>query len=401
MNKAFYIAQRYLLAQKGSTAVTFITWLAVVAMTMATTAMFVIISVFSGLEEFNRELIENINADLTLSPKEGKILKNIDFVEKKIKNISEISDFSKIIEEKVYITYNGVGEIAYLRAVDSLYTRVNPIDKKAIYGKYPSFVYQNEVFLENGLDIRLAIPVGEDADYAWIYMPKAGEGMIRKEEDIFNKKEIYTTGVFVADTDQLHNYMIAPIELAQELLGLDKKQAYQVVIKLKNPILADEIKEKLAQELGSEYEIKTKEQLNSAFWKMINTEKMMVYLIFCLVILITTFNLAGAIVILQLDKKQQAQSLIAMGFSFASLRKLYFYTGILIVSFGVILGLILGTVICQIQMMTGWFKVGEMPFPVKILPINYLTVALVAFGFGWLVSWIFSKVNKNFLFQKG
>jgi lipoprotein-releasing system permease protein len=45
------------LAKKGSTAVTFITWLAVGAMTVAVAAMFVIISVFSGLEDLNKDLI--------------------------------------------------------------------------------------------------------------------------------------------------------------------------------------------------------------------------------------------------------------------------------------------------------------------------------------------------------
>lgn len=68
----------------------------------------------------------------------------------------------------------------------------------------------------------------------------------------------------------------------------------------------------------------------------------MIYLIFILVIFITTFNLAGAIIILQLDKKEQAKSLISLGFTLAQLRKVYFNTGFLIVLFGVVSGLILG-----------------------------------------------------------
>jgi lipoprotein-releasing system permease protein len=79
-NIAFYIASRYLLSKKGSTAVTFITWLAVGAMTVAVTAMFVIISVFSGLEDLNKDLISNLHADLTLKSSTGKTIKNIDKV---------------------------------------------------------------------------------------------------------------------------------------------------------------------------------------------------------------------------------------------------------------------------------------------------------------------------------
>ena len=101
-NTAFYIAKRYLLAEKGSTAVTFITWLAAIAMMVAVAAMFIIISVFSGLEDLNKDIIANLHADITIKNKAGKVLKNISKVEKTLKEEQKIANFSKIIEEKVY-----------------------------------------------------------------------------------------------------------------------------------------------------------------------------------------------------------------------------------------------------------------------------------------------------------
>jgi lipoprotein-releasing system permease protein len=165
------------LSKKGSTAVTFITWLAVGAMTVAVTAMFVIISVFSGLEDLNKELISNLHADLTLKSASGKTLKDFDKINSVLKNNKEISNFSRVIEEKVYISYNGKGDIAYLRGVDSAYTKVNPINKDVFYGAYPSFKYSNEVLMENSLDNRLSIPVPSTSDYATIFMPKPGTGI--------------------------------------------------------------------------------------------------------------------------------------------------------------------------------------------------------------------------------
>jgi lipoprotein-releasing system permease protein len=165
-------------------------------------------------------------------------------------------------------------------------------------------------------------------------MPKPGTGIISKEEDIFTKREIFVSGVFPGN-DQLDNTIISPLELVQQLLNLPKNAAYQIVIKLHNPEKADEVKAELMQLLGNKYDIKTKKEENAAFWKMINTEKLFIYLIFMLVIFITTFNLAGAIIILQLDKKEQAKSLISLGMNLKSLRNIYFYTGILIVFFGI------------------------------------------------------------------
>lgn len=385
------------MAKKGSTAVTFITWLAVGAMTVAVAAMFVIISVFSGLEDLNKDLISNLHADLTLKSTSGKTIKNLDKVSTTLKNNKEISSFSRVIEEKIYISFNGKGDIAYLRGVDSAYIKVNPINKDVFYGTYPNFRYSNEVLMENSLDNRLSIPVGSSGDYATVFMPKPGTGIINKEEDIYNKRDILVTGVFPGK-DQLDNYIISPIELTEELLNLPKKSAYQIVIKLKSPENADAIKQILHSSLGKNIEIKTKEEENAAFWKMINTEKLFIYLIFALVIFITTFNLAGAIIILQLDKKEQAKSLISLGLPLSHLRKIYFYTGILIVVSGVITGLIFGTALCYFQLYTEFFRANEiLPFPVKIVGKNYLIVALTASLFGITISWFFSKISKEYI----
>ena len=402
MNTPFYIALRYIVSKKGSQAVSFITGLAATAMTIAVMAMFIVISIFSGLEELNKELINNIHADLTIKSKEGKLLKNPEEIISVLEKEPEIKAFSKVIEEKVYLNYNENGEIAYLKGVDSVYTQINPIQKSIIYGEYPSFQYQNEVVVEGLLNNRLGIPIGGDDDNttATIFIPKAGEGLINKEEDIFNKEPIFVTGIF-SENEQLNNYIIAPIELTQRLLNLPKNSAYQIAIKLNNPEQADAVKKSLLEKLAdNSIYINTQMEENEAFWKMINTEKLIIYLIFILVIFITTFNLAGAIIILQLDKKQQAKSLISLGFTFSQLRKTYFYTGALIVCLGVFFGLILGTLVCILQIQTGFFKASvglDLPFPVKINLYNYLIVISSAFFFGLMVSWIFSKVNRHHL----
>jgi len=396
-NIAFYIASRHLSSKKASTAVTFITWLAAVALSVAVAAMSVIVPVFSGLADLNKTLISNLHADLTVKSTSGKTLKDFDKIKSILKNNKKITSFSRLIEEKTYINYNGKGDVAFLRGVDSAYTKVNPVDKSIFFGRYPSFEYTNEVIMEHTLVQRIGVPVDSQLDFSTIFMPKPGTGIINKEEDIYNKKEIVVTGVFPGN-EQLNNYIIAPVELAEELLNLPKNSAYQIVIKLKNPELTDSVKQELIKKLGKGVEIKTKQEENAAFWKMINTEKLFIYLIFALVIFITTFNLAGAIIILQLDKKEQAKSLISLGFPLKHLRMTYFYTGILIVFLGIVSGLIFGTALCFFQQSTEIFKaVEDLPFPVRIVGKNYLIVAAIAAIFGIAISWFFSKISKDYI----
>lgn len=400
MKASFYIALRYLISKKGSQAVSFITGLAIFAMTVAVMAMFVVISIFSGLENLNKELIKDLHADLTIRSK-GKQLQNIDEIISVLSKESDVQSFSKVIEEKIYINYGEKGEIAYLRGVDENYVKVNPIHRSVIYGKYPSFEYEEEVIMEGMLNGRLGIPIStpEEGASAQIMVPKPGEGLIQKEQDIFSKKQIFVTGIF-SENEQLNSYVISPIELAQDLLGLPENSAYQIVIQLKNPEKSEEVKRNILDKISSTTSIVINTQLqeNAAFWKMINTEKMMIYLIFFLVISITTFNLAGAIVILQLDKKQQAKSLISLGLSIKNLRYIYFNTGFLITVFGVVFGLFLGTLLCLFQLHTGFFKASaglDLAFPVRITMFNYLITASVALLLGLVVSWVFSKINRE------
>ena len=390
-----------MISKKGSTAVTFITRLAVVAMMVAVAAMFVIISVFSGLEDLNRDMVSNLHPDLTIQSTSGKTIEDLQAKENILRKNPDILHFSKMIEEKVYVSFAEKGEIAYLRGVDSAYTMVNPIDKTIFYGAYPSFNYSNEVLMENSLAVRLAIPVNSEENSATILMPKPGKGLITKEEDIYNKKSFYVTGVFPGQ-EQLNNYIVAPIELLEQLLELPKNSAYKIVIKLKDPQKTEQVKADLLSSLGKNIEIKTKAEENAAFWKMINTEKLFIYLIFALVVFITTFNLAGAIIILQLDKKEQSKSLIFLGYSIKNLRKTYFLTGVLIVATGIISGLFIGSALCIFQLQTGFFGAnasGTLPFPVRILSVNYIIVTSTAAVFGLSISWIFSKINKQNLIK--
>lgn len=359
-------------------------------MMVAVAAMFIILSVFSGLEDLNKQMIDNLHADITIRPSVGKVLPDMKRLDEVLKKNPAIKAYSSVIEEKVYVKYGDKGEIGYMRAVDQNYILVNPIQKSVFYGNYPDFKVGDEVLLENSLDHRLAIPVGNDTDIFTLYMPKAGEGIINREEDLFNKINVVASGVFPGN-EQLNNYIITPLQIGQQLLSLPQDAAYSIVVKLKAPSQTDAVRDDLEKLLGNKVKLTTKAEENAAFWKMINTEKLMIYLIFALVIFITTFNLAGAIIILQLDKLPQYFTLRALGMDRSSLKKVYFYTGGLIVQSGVVTGLVIGSITCWIQMKFGIaMATKEMPFPVKIEWANYILVAALGIGLGTAVSWVFS-----------
>ncbi len=55
--------------------------------------------------------------------------------------------------------------------------------------------------------------------------------------------------------------------------------------------------------LGADFKVQTKEQLNEVYYKVINTENFVSYLIFTLIVIIALFNVIGAIIMMIIDKK--------------------------------------------------------------------------------------------------
>ena len=130
--------------------------------------------------------------------------------------------------------------------------------------------------------------------------------------------------------------------------------------------------------------------------KFSGVEKLIIYLICTLIIIITTFNLASAIVIIILDKKQQSQALISLGYTQNNLKRLFFYTGILIVSVGAILGITLGILLVSSQLIFGWYKINQfMAFPVSLQLTNVIITLLTLFIFGTLVAFLSSRSVKT------
>ncbi|WP_228427635.1 ABC transporter permease [Apibacter raozihei] len=359
-----------------------------IAISIATCAMFVILSVFSGLESFNIRLFSDVNPDLKILPASGKLLNNIQKIEAVLKSEKDIQTFTKVIQEKVYVLYNDKDEIAYLKGVDSNFLNVVKIDTCFQAGKFPDPLREDEAAFGTALAYRLGMPIDNEA-YSSLYMPKPGRGVLTID-NAFEKTQVHMTGIFALN-DQYENYIFVPIQVSQKLLNLPPESAFSIEIKTKTRDVKS-IQSRLKSELGNQYQVLTRQEQDASFLKMMKVEQLFIYLIFILVIIIASFNMAGAIIIIILDKKHQSKSLISLGYSRKGLKKLFFTIGIIITVSGVLLGIILGTVLTWLQADYSLVMANSfMPFPVKFDSYNYLIVISTVLFIGLLVSFLSSR----------
>ena len=379
----------FLLGKRKITGVNIITSIAVFAITIATCALFIILSVFSGLEKMNIQFFTNTNPDLKISATKGKLIPEIDRITAQLDHNKQILSYAKVIEEKVSIEFGDKQDIAYLKGIDRNYDKVVRIDTTIVAGNYFDFSIPYQIISSDGVARRLQMYVDQQ-NSARLRMPKPGTGLISSEEEAFNSVVASPIGVAIIN-EQYDKYIFSPIELTQILLQLPPNAAYSIEIKLNPGTSLQDAKKSLQKELGNSVLVQTRQDLDATFLKVMNVENLIIYLIFTLVIIIASFNLAGAIIIIIIDKKVQIKTMWGFGMPRFQIKRIFFQTGLLITFFSILFGLILGAIIGFLQIKFSLVMANPfVPFPFEFTFLNFLavilTVSLIGGGVSYLVS---------------
>tara|TARA_R110000751_G_scaffold152260_3_gene257389 strand:- start:2237 stop:3370 length:1134 start_codon:yes stop_codon:yes gene_type:complete len=363
---------------------------------IAAAALFIVLSGFAGLKSFSLEFSSFVDPDLKVFPLEGKsfVISKEDAL--KINTINGIQSYSKTIEERVILEFDGKKQIVTMKGVDENFTKVTAIDTMVYYGNWLERG-TNQIVSGGGISNKLSYGVLDLTRNQKIYVPKPGKGQITSVKGGFNSILAYNIGIFDINPDLNNEYIFSNIETTRHLLNYDENQVSSIELKLDAE--ADEVKvsEALKTIFGNTVEIKNRAQLNDALYKMLNTENMAVYLIFTLVIIIALFNVIGALIMMILDKKASLNTLFNLGATTKEIRRIFFLQGSLMTILAGTIGLILGFVIIFLQKQFALIMLTpSLPYPVEIKAINFVIVLITITVFGVLASKLASqRISKN------
>lgn len=398
MNFPLYIAKRYILSNSKNNAINIINRIASLGIIVGAMALFVVLSVFSGLKVFSLSFTNDIDPDLKISSTLGKSFLISPNQESQIKKIDGFVSYTKIIEERVLFTFDGKQEVTYLKGVDSNFSKVNAIETKLFNGQWlKPDTYQ--VVVGYGISQKFSMGLLDFNNQLEVLVPKPGKGAIENPEQAFNKTDLIPVGIYAISEDLDSKYVFADLGLAQELLEYKTNQVSAIEIKTKSDADESAITEQLQTIFNNKITVKNRAQLNESLYKMLNTENIVVYLIFTLVIVVALFNLIGALIMMILDKKGNLKTLFNLGTEIKDLRKIFMLQGTLLSVFGGIIGLTLGIIIVLIQehfqliMLT-----PKLPYPVIFSLENVLIVMGTIVTLGFIASLIASsRVSKKLL----
>lgn len=386
MNFSLYIAKRYIRSKSSNNAINFITIIAIVGIVLGAASLFIVLSGFAGLRDFTLEFSSIIDPDLKAETSIGKSFAINTNQDKQLQAIDGVSNFSKIVEERIIASSDGTNHPAYIKGVDENYQKITAIDSVIPYGNW---LYPDTPQIVSGWAIsnRLSFFINDYNKTITLSVPKPGKGQINSQSQALNQVNTVNVGIYDINEELNNKYIFASIETARRLLNYQPNQVTSLEFKLTENADEDVVKAKIKTILGQNIILKNKDQLNDAIYKMLNTENLAVYLIFTLVLIIALFNVIGSIVMMILDKKKTLNTLFNLGASVKDIRNIFFYQGILMTFIGGFIGLLIGYIVIQLQASYDLIMITpSLPYPVAIHFKNFIIVMLTISVLGLIAS---------------
>lgn len=391
MNFPFYIAKRYAVSLSKSTAINVITVIASLGIIVSAMALFVVLSVFSGLREFSLSFSNATDSDLKVEPFSGKNYCISPQQMQQLKAYKGLAAFSEVVEERALFFYNEKEQVAQLKGVDTQFNKVNEFHKFLFAGSWIES-QSNEVVVGAGISRRLALGLFDYNHRLEVFVPKPGKGLIENPDEAFSKAGLVASGIFQVSEDVDDKYVFCDVNLARELLRFQPNQVTYLEIKIAPNYSEADVIAQLQSIFNNKVKVKNRAQLNDALYKMLNTENVVVYLIFTLVIIIALFNLIGALIMMIIEKKNNLRTLYFLGTELKHLKKIFLFQGNIITVFGGLLGLLLGMGLVALQQHFEWIMISpSLPYPVKFELKNCIIVILTILVLGFLASKIASS----------
>lgn len=400
MNYPLFIAKRYLFSKSNRNAVNIIARIAVAAVVVGSMSLFVVLSGFSGLKDFALQFTDVFDSDLRVTPNTGKTWVLSEQQLQSLKEIEGVEAVARIVEERIFLQYQGRNHIARIKGVGESYRDVVEVDSLLFLGDWMERD-QAEVVVGFGITNKLSLPVRDYANFLQIYVPKPGTGQINEldPQSAFTRLNVIASGVYEINDDLNSRYVFSELETAQALLGLDPLAISAAEFRLKPNADLTAVKTKITDLLGREVVVKDRVQQNDALYKMLNSENLFTYLFVSLIAAIAIFNIAGTIIMIVLEKRHNIKTLYAMGLSLREIRKVFYYNGLLMVFLGLGIGLFLGIVAVLLQLQFGFVPITpSLPYPVEFNLLNVLLVFVTISLLGALASRVASlKVSTKLL----
>ncbi len=394
MNLPFYIARRYFVSRKSHNIINIISGISVLGVAIGTMALIIVLSVFNGFEKLVVSLFNSFNPDIAITAAHSKTFDLGTVPLAKLQKIPGVLYLTEVIEENALMKYKEKPYIITIKGVSKDFLHTSRVDTMMTEGKFMIEDGDKDyAVLGYGVAYYLGTNLKDFENPLSVYVPRRDAAFTGGFENAFNSEIIFPSGYFSIQQDYDVKYVLVPLRFAKRLLSYENERTG---IELGLSKTADIQKVQLAAEnlLGKGFIVKNRFQQQEILYKIMKSEKWAIFLILTFILLIATFNVVGSLSMLILDKKKDIGVLQSLGASHRLIKRIFLMEGMLISMIGAVLGLILGAVICWIQIRFGLIKLGDSgstfvvdTYPVQMQVADFIGVFATVISIGFLAAW--------------
>jgi ABC-type lipoprotein release transport system permease subunit len=393
MRLAPFIAVRYLFARKSHNVINIISAISAIGMAVGTAALIIILSVYNGFDSLIRSMMSTVEPDLLITPSSGKVFVPEGDVYDWIYDQPEVLSMCCILEDNVFISYDGSQGLARAKGVDWIYADESPLadhirngEFRLYKGDVPQSVVGGTLAYEMGINPRFLSPIE-------MYYPSRTKRIsIADPRSALESVKVFPSGVFTVNEEVDSELMIVPIEVMRKLLKYDDEVSaveIRVAQGTEKSVLKG-LQKEISRRLGDGFEVKDRYRQNEVLYKMMTYEKLATYLILIFVIIIIAFNIFGSLTMLIIEKEEDIRTLRSMGATRKLISRIFVLEGWMISLAGLAAGTVIGTALSLIQQQFGIIK---MPghYVVQAYPIllSWADIAITVAGvaiIGYLIA---------------
>ncbi len=366
--------------------------MSVAGVTVGTMALIIILSVFNGLELLVTAIFNTFDPDLKITAAEGKTFIPDTARLHRLSRIDGVSCYSLTLEENAYLKYGDREYIGTIKGVDENYVRVTGIDSTMWEGEFlltsenmrPWAVAGLGVANHLGMRVNFVTPL-------FIYVPRKSAGSSMDYENAFIRKYIFPSGIFQIEQTYDSKYVYLPLDFTRELIQ-DEEGVSSIEIKLSANADANRVRKNVNSIFGEDLVIRNRYEQQEIFYKVMRSERLAIFMILTLIIIIASFNIVGSLTMLIIEKERDIEILRSLGADNKLIRKIFIFEGWLISIIGTAAGVILGFIICWIQQEYGVVRLNTSTlimesYPVVMKARDFIiipaTVLLIGFWAAW------------------
>lgn len=392
MKLPLYIAKRYLFAKKSRNAINVISAVSVAGVTVGTMALIIILSVFNGLEKMVTGIFNTFDPDIKITAVEGKTFVPDSSRLSLLAQIDGVAAWSLVLEENALLEYDDRQALATIKGVDDKYVEVTDIDSNMFEGEFrlKSENGRNWAIPGVGVAQSLGIRVNFIANLM-IILPRKDASLNMNQEDALKRRFILPAGIFEIEKEYDSKYVYVPLDFARELTE-SWDRVSSIEIKFREKADADAVQKIIKKTWGDDFKVQNKYEQQEIFYKVMKSERLAIFLILTLILIIASFNIIGSLTMLIIEKQRDIEILRSLGANNDLIRKIFIFEGWLISIIGAFAGIISGFLICWIQQEYGIVKLQSNSlimdaYPVVMKMRDFVIVPATVLLIGYWAAW--------------